>query len=240
MTYEMMVCPHDTASNPDRWFLFMQYLAQNLDTHLKFDIALDFADFHDNLGKADIVYANPSDTLRLIGEGMEAIVRPSNVHDEVVFVAQEGIAQPTLESLHGQQIASVEALQPTKLAMHILAGKGIKPAGITNFESWTSIPGAIWRGEVSYGFIYKDTYDGLSDQGKGMVQVFHTSDERVNFHTLLVGRQAMEKKDAITQLLTAMHTDAHGKDVLHELGIEQWLPVTPDDIAQIKKIVESY
>lgn len=240
MTYEMMVCPHDTASNPDRWFLFMQYLAQNLEMQLNFEIALDFADFHDNVSKADIVYANPSDTLQLIGAGMEAIVRPSNLHDEVVFVAQEGIAQPTLESLQGQQIASVESLQPTKLAMHILAEKGIKPAGITNFESWTSIPGAIWRGEVSYGLIYKDTYDCLSDQGKGMVQVFHTSDERVNFHTLMVGRRAMEKKDAITQLLTAMHTDARGKEVLQELGIEQWLSVTPDDIAKIKQIVETY
>jgi ABC-type phosphate/phosphonate transport system substrate-binding protein len=240
MTFELMVCPHDTASNPDRWFRFIQYLGQKLDTQFHFEMSLDFTDFRDNIGKADIAYANPSDTLNLIDDGLEAVVRPSNLYDEVVFLANTEIANPTLESLNGQTLVSVEKLQPTKLAMHILQEKGITPAGITDSESWTSVISTIWRGEAQYGLIYKDTYTELSDQGKSMVNAFYTSDEQVNFHNILIGRNAAAQKDTFVQLLLDMHTDATGKEVLEELHVEQWLPTTPDDIERIRRIMGSY
>jgi hypothetical protein len=240
MTFELMVCPHDTATNPDRWYRFIQYLGQKLESHLQFEIALDFTDFRENIGKADIVYANPSDTLRLIDDGLEAIARPSNLHDEVVFLASTEIANPTLEALAGQTLLSVEKLQPTKLAMHILQERGITPAGIQDCESWTSVISTIWRGEAQYGLIYKDTYTELSDQGKSMVNAFFTSDEKVNFHNLLVGRNAAPQKDAFTQIVLGMHSDDAGKEVLQELNVAQWLPTTPADIDRIRKIMGSY
>jgi ABC-type phosphate/phosphonate transport system substrate-binding protein len=240
MTYTLMVCPHDTASNPERWYLFVQHLAQKLDTHLQFDISLDFADFHENLSRADIVYANPSDTLKLVEAGMTAIARPANLHDEVVFVANPEIANPTLEMLQGETLASVAALQPTKLAMHLLKDRGIAPAGIQDFESWTSVISAIWRNEAKFGLLYKDTYDTLSEQGKSMVQPFFTTDEQVNFHTVLVGNNAAAQQDAIAQVLHSMHTDDHGKEVLQELHVTQWLPVTQEDVDKIRHIMEVY
>ncbi len=240
MTFELMVCPHDTASNPDRWFRFIQYLGQKLDTHLNFEMSLDFTDFRDNMHKAEIAYANPSDTLKMLEDGLEAVARPSNLYDEVVFLANTEIANPTLESLNGQALVSVEQLQPTKLALHILQEKGITPAGITDSESWTSVISTIWRGEAQYGLIYKDTYTELSDQGKSMVNAFYTSDEQINFHNILIGRNAAAQKEAFVQILLDMHKDAHGKEVLGELHVEQWLPTTPDDIDRIRKIMESY
>jgi hypothetical protein len=240
MTLDVMVCPHDTANNPERWFLFVQYLAQHLDKHLQFDISLDFTDFRDNVNKADIVYANPSDTLKLLKDGYVAVGHPSNLYDEVVFIANLDVAQPTLESLAGQPILSVAALQPTKLALHILAEKGIASAGITDCDSWTSVIGTIWRGEAQYGLIYKDTYSELSEQGKEMIQAFYTSDERISFHNILVGKNAAAMSDDIAALLLAMHTDEKGNSVLKELHVEQWVPTTPEQIAAIKHIMESY
>lgn len=240
MALEMMVCPHDTASNPDRWYVFLQYLAQHLDTQMQFDVALDFADFQQNLARADLVYANPSDTLKLIAEGLSVLARPSNLHDEVVFVANPEIENPSLESLNGQELVSVAHLQPTKLALHILKEKGITPSGIADRDSWTAVIGSIWRGEANYGLLYRDTYQELSEQGKGMVQAFYSSDERVNFHNMLVGRKAADQQEAIAQILQNMHTDEKGKEVLSELGIEQWVPTTQDDIENIRRIIENY
>jgi ABC-type phosphate/phosphonate transport system substrate-binding protein len=235
-----MVCPHDTATDPDRWFRFVQYLAQKLDIHINFELSLDFADFHAQVEKADIAYANPTDTLKLVSAGLSALVHPSNVHDEVVFVANKDLENPTLETLQGVEIASVEALQPTKLALHILHERNIQPAGIQNHESWTAVVGSIWRGESNYGLLYKDTYNELSEQGKSMINDFYTSDERIAFHNILVGRNAEPQKDAIQQTLLAMHSDEKGKDVMQELRFEQWLATTQDELDAMKRLIETY
>lgn len=241
MTLNLMVCPHDTANNPDRWYMFVQYLAQKLDDHINFEISLDFADFHDHMNNADILYANPTDSVTLIDtKGFAALVRPSNKFDEVVFVANEEVASPTLQSLDGAQIASVKSLLPTKIALHILDEAGIKPAEILDNDSWTSVISSIWRGEATYGIIYKDTYDELSEQGKGMVNVFSTSDEKIAFHNVVVGNNGLAKKADIEGALLAMHSDDKGKEVLTALGIDQWLATTPDDIAKIQHIIASY
>ncbi|NJN67988.1 MAG: phosphate/phosphite/phosphonate ABC transporter substrate-binding protein [Chloroflexaceae bacterium] len=239
-TLNVQVCPHDTATNPDRWFRFVQYCAQKMDCHPHFEIALDFADFHANLDTADVVYANPSDTLNLMAQGMTVLVRPINIHDEVVFLSNLEIAAPTLETLQGVQIASVESLQPTKLALHILKERGIVPAGIMNHESWTAVVSCLWRGECQFGLIYKDTYDGLSEQGKGMVRAFHISDERVAFHNILVGHNATDRREGIEQVLLGMHTDEKGQEVLRDLGVEQWVRPTPEELAKMRHIMESY
>jgi ABC-type phosphate/phosphonate transport system substrate-binding protein len=237
----LMVCPHDTANNPDRWFMFMQYLAKALDTHINFDISLDFSDFHEHLGTADIVYANPTDTLKLVEQhGFTSLVRPSNLHDEVVFVANVDVANPELPTLQGQDIVSVKNMLPTKLGLHLLKARSIEPASIVDSETWTSVIGTIWRGEAQFGMVYKDTYDELSEQGKSMVNAFYSSDERSTFHTLVIGRNALDKKDALQEILLAMHTNDDGKNVLHELHMEQWVVTTKDDLAVIKHIQESY
>lgn len=241
MTLNMIVCPHDTANNPDRWYLFVQYLVQTLGIPINLNLSLDFADFHDQMKTADIAYANPSDTIVFLEQhGFVAVARPSNKHDEVVFVSNHDVPAPSLQSLQGVPIASVENLLPTKIALHILESQGIKPSSVHNCESWTSVIGCIWRGEFNYGVIYKDTYDELSEQGKGMVKVFATSDERVAFHNILIGRNAQAMKAEIEQAFLAMHTSDKGKSVLTELAIAQWLPTSADDIARIKHIMESY
>ncbi len=241
MTLNLMVCPHDTANNPDRWFRFVQYFSKKLDIHLQFDISLDFADFHENLDKADIVYANPTDTIMLMDQkGFHVLARPSNMYDEVVFVANPDIAGPTLESLQGVQCASVTSLLPTKIALHVLHTRSIEPAQIVDNDSWTSVISSIWRGDIQYGIVYKDTYDELSEQGKNMVNAFATSDERIAFHNILVGHNALDQQDAIAHILLDMHNDADGKDLLSELRVEQWLSTTQEDIDKIKHILESY
>ncbi len=236
----MLVCPHDTASDPDRWYLLVQYLAQKLDTRLNFSIMLDFADFAAHLPTADMVYANPVNTLNLMGEGFAVLARPANLYDEVVFVSNHDIPNPTLDVLEGAQLASVENLLPTKLALHLLKGKGIEPAGILPYDSWTAVIGALWRGEAQYGLVYKDTYDELSEQGKQMVNAFYVSQEKAAFHSFVAGRNALPQKDTIQRILLDMVTDERGIEILHELRIPQWEEVNLDDLGQVKYILETY
>jgi ABC-type phosphate/phosphonate transport system substrate-binding protein len=236
-----MVCPHDTAKEPDRWFRLVQYLVQNLGTEVLFEISLDFQDFHDNIQKADIVYANPTDALHLMTDNNHTLlVKPAGNSDEVVFVASTEAQNPTLESFQGTEFAAVKGLMPTSIALHMLHERAIEPAGIRHKESWQAVISAIWNGEVAYGIIYKDTYDGLSEQGKGMVQAFATSDEKIAFHTLTIAPSLAERKAELEQLLTGMHSDEKGQQVLAELHIAQWQPVTAEEIARMQHVAETY
>jgi ABC-type phosphate/phosphonate transport system substrate-binding protein len=106
--------------------------------------------------------------------------------------------------------------------------------------SWLGVNGCIFRGELHYGLLYTDTYNALSDQGKEMVQVFAQSNEQIAFHNLLVGRNAMQHKDALQALLLGMHEDAKGKEVLGELEISQWLASSEEDLTDLRTLVAKY
>lgn len=240
-TFNFLVCPHDTANNPERWYIFVQHLAQTLSVHIHFDISLDFQDFHANLHSADLVYANPTDTIYLVeNKGFVPLVRPADVYDEVVFVANHAIESPALEAIHGKTLASVTSLLPTKIALRILSTNSIVPSEVVDRESWLSVMGSIWRDEVNFGVIYKDTYNELSDQGRSMAKAFFTSDEKVAFHTIVLGPKLAERKGDVEQLLLGMDTDEKGKDVLQELRMTKWLGVNHSELETIKHIIETY
>jgi ABC-type phosphate/phosphonate transport system substrate-binding protein len=239
-TLHLMVCPHDTANNPDRWYRFTQYLSRHLGTPIHFDVALDFADFHTNLNQADIVYANPSDTLLLIEQhNFVPLVRPANLYDEVVFVANNDVANPTLESLHNAPVASVTSMLATRIGLRFLKNHGIEPAEILDHDSWLSVIGSLWRQETSYGIVYKDTYDELSEQGKGMVNAFASSNEGVAFHSIVIGRNAQTREDDLRRMFLSMGNDEQGKELLHDLRITEWISSTQAEIQTIKQILST-
>lgn len=239
---KMMVCPHDTSNNPDRWYRFAQYLSKPFpEIQIPFDISLDFEDFHSSFHSADLVYANPTDMLTLLDQhSFTPIARPANLHDEVIFVASHDIDNPSLESLQGATIATVSNLLPTKIALHVLAEKNITPGELLNRESWLAVMSTIWRGEASFGFIYKDTYEELSEQGKGLAKPFFVSDEQVAFHSFNVSGATSSIQAELTSLVLGMTNDPEGQEVLGELGITQWVPVSAEEISTIRRIATSY
>jgi ABC-type phosphate/phosphonate transport system substrate-binding protein len=69
---ELMVCPHDTAKEPDRWFRFAQYLSQRLGTPVNFSVALDFDEFHQRMAYTDIL-ANLLTTMTMDPRGIDVL-----------------------------------------------------------------------------------------------------------------------------------------------------------------------
>jgi ABC-type phosphate/phosphonate transport system substrate-binding protein len=232
----MMICPHDTIHEPERWYRLEKYLAQKLGVEVQFEMSLDFPDFHANITKADIIYANPTDHINILsGHGYLPLVRPASLCDEAVFVANTEIAGPTLESLQGVELATVKQLIPTHVALQALQLKGIAPGSLHHRDSWQGVISSVWNGEVQYGIVYKDTFDNLSEHGKSMVQAFATTDEGVAYHTIDIGPNLADRKDEITQIFLAMDSDEEGRAVLSELNLAKWQPVQQ---AELDKMVE--
>ncbi len=236
----MMVCPHDTAKNPGRWYFLTQYAAMSgYPIHL--EISLDFVDFHEQLGNADLVYANPQDALRLINDrGFSAIARSSGIYDEVVFIANHKIINPSLKSLDGQALATVTSLIPTSIGLSVLDREGIRPSEIKSADTWLMVFDLVRSGQVAYGFMYKDTYNGLSEDNRKSVNAFYVSAERQVFHSMCIGPTVAEHKEQWQQALLSMHTNADGKMALEELGFEKWLPVLDNEVEGIQKLVTLY
>lgn len=236
----LMICPHDTAKNPDRWFRFVQYLNHHFALGVHLEISVDFKDFHQNLKAADLVYANPADTIHLIEEqGFSPLVRPTNLYDEVVFIADRDTANPSLESLQGASVATVKSMLPTKVALKMLKERGVSIATLLDKPSWLSVFNSVSKHEAPFGIVYKDTYDELSEKTKAMVNAFVTSNERVIFHSINISPNAIAHKSDIDRIFLDMSADATGKEVLQELSIEAWCPVTAEEINQIKHILKA-
>jgi phosphonate transport system substrate-binding protein len=173
-------------------------------------------------------------------KGFVPLVRPADVYDEVVFVANHTIENPTLEAIQGNEIASVTSLLPTKIALHILKERSVAPSGVVDRESWLSVMGSIWRDEVNFGVIYKDTYDELSEQGRSMAKSFFTSDEKVAFHSMVLGPKLAGHQAEMQQLLLGMDADEKGKEVLQELRLTKWLGIEQSQLDTMKQIIETY
>ncbi|MEQ9550476.1 MAG: PhnD/SsuA/transferrin family substrate-binding protein [Coleofasciculus sp. G3-WIS-01] len=234
----LMICPHDTAKKPDRWFRFVQYLNNQLDVKVHLDVSLDFQDFHQHLEQADIVYANPADSIRLREQqGFSAVVRPINLYDEVVYIANQDIANPTLDSLQGKTLATVKSMLPSKVALHSLKEKGIAPAQILDKSSWLGVINSVSKNEAPFGIVYKDTYKELSANTKAMVNAFAESQEKVIFHSIHISPNAMAHKSELERVLLEMNTNPAGKDLLQELNVEGWCKTTSEEISTAKEIM---
>ncbi len=232
----MKVCPHDTIREPERWTELAVYLNAATGAGLAFDISIDFEDFQDGLSRAGLVYANPSDTMKLVDQHQFTVLaRPAGRFDEAVLVCNAE-QEATLASINGRPLSTVVALLPTKIALQMLSKQGIVPSELHNVDSWQAVIGCIWRGECQYGIVYKDTYDGLSEQGKGMVTFLAATNERQAFHTLLVGPALADRADVLRQALFAMPCDPTGKALMEWLQITAWEPVNDADLAAMRAL----
>lgn len=240
-TFKFMVCPHDTAKNPERWFFLTQYLSTKLEAHIVFDNVLDFHEFHQTFGESDIIYANPQDSVHLVmDQGFTPLVRPEGMYDEVVFIAGEDIENPTLNSLQGKPIGTVTSMLPTKIGLHVLHQQGIEPQEFIGRDSWLAVVNGIIKGELDFAFVYKDTYDDLSPMSKEMFQKFFVSQEKLAFHSINLGSRLADRQSELAELFLGMDGDDTGREVLGKLLISKWLPVSMAEVEAVKKIIEAY
>lgn len=234
--WTLAVCPHDTADNPERWFLFAQYLNQRLQgVRIGFQPVDGFAEFRALMRHADLVYANPQDSHALCTQyAFQPLMRPSNLFDEVVIIANAELGDASLADIAGREVASVPTMLPTCQALARLSdAAGVRPAAIRACDSWLGVMNAVRRGRTPYGFVYRDYFDGLGEMSQRMVRVVEKTDTRSIQHTFVVGGKGRPRRRVIGELLASMHRDEQGRECLRALSMAS---LTRVDAAALERI----
>ncbi len=235
---KLMVCPHDTASNPDKWFHLAQFLSKNITAAVKFHQCLDFGEFHQQLTEGGLIYANPQDSLRLIEEhGYIPVVRSSNLFDEIVFIANESIETPQVSDFNGDDVVSVNSMMVTRVGVQYLFDNNIRPKTISSKASWMAVVKSIYRGEAKFALVYKDFYDGLTELTKRGLQTLDQTEDGTIYHSFLVAPELASMANEIQQHLLGMNSgEDRAKHILKELGMDQFIAVSREDILEFKTL----
>ena len=226
-----MVCPHDTARNPERWFLFAQYLGKLSDKIISFQSSIDFKEFHEKMELSDLVYANSQDSLSLVHDhGYIPLVRPEGLYDEVVFIANKNLKEKRLDKFNNEKVASVTSMMPTVLAIKHLQELGINPSLVENCDSWIAVIRAVSSGSSPFGFIYQDFYNGLNDLSKSMVDFVEATSTKKLYHMILLSPKHEAIATDLQQIFLDMHTGPLSESVMRELKIGRFEAVDGEAI----------
>lgn len=235
----MMVCPHDTAGDPIKWFQFAQYLTKYCKASTKYYKCLDFVEFHQKMSEADLVYANPQDSLELLEKfNYVPLVHSTNLYDEIVFIANNDVDNDSLSVLNDSECLSCNGMMVTRIGIKGLIEQGIKPKKIYSKDNWMAVVKAVSQGEKPYGFVYKDFYDGLNKLSQSMVTKIGETSEKSIFHSVFIKSEHVERAQAVTEILLEAHTKVKGSETLNAVNVEKFIPVTKEEVLSFKSLLD--
>ncbi|HES77320.1 MAG TPA: hypothetical protein ENO09_10010 [bacterium] len=244
--WTMMVCPHDTAKNPERWFVFAQYLTQNLSQDMAggegagfsvvFKQSLDFAEFQAGMAAADLIYANPQHALQLAEKhGFIPLARAGNLYDEAVIVSCAG-CDAQLADMQQASVSTVTSMLVTQVALKSLARQDVTPAELVPAASWMAVVQSIYRGDARFGILYKDFYAGMSGLSRKQVKVLSETQEHSVHHCFMLAPQHAGQLDNVRQTLLGMADTPRGGAILAELNMDGLLAMQPADLDAIREL----
>lgn len=236
--FRLSVCPHDTAKNLLGWFTLNTYLQRQLGVAISFAAEDNFLAERQKVLEQDfhIVYANPASALCFAREkGFVPVARPVGLFDEALVVAPAGGA-----TAQAPRIASAtDQLIVHTLGLRILKSIGID-AGQADFVFTGNHLGAmkaVLQGEADLGFVYNETWSGVSEHTRAGLRVLGESKDGQAFHCFMVSPAWADKRAAAQSVLCAMHLDPAGQRVLKDLQFTALEPVNEAAIERLGELI---
>lgn len=234
----LMVCPHDTARDPDKWFMFAQYLTQKTGRSVVFNLAMDFPEFQTRMPAADVIYANPQHTLALMeNHGFVPLCRPADLSDEAVIIAREDDAGASLEALASRPVLTVKSMLVTAVALEHCRREGVPVGEVHNAPTWLAVANKVLKGTFDYGILYRDFYHGMTRLSRRQFRALAQTQLGLVSHTFLVAPGRAELLESMRAAILGMALDApRGRDVLERVGMARFTSVSEDDIEAFRQM----
>ncbi|MDD4912011.1 MAG: PhnD/SsuA/transferrin family substrate-binding protein [Sideroxydans sp.] len=219
----LSVCPHDTAKNLLGWFVLNSYLQRMLSENINFKPSDTFIEERNAVldGNYQIVYANPYSALMFAErKGFLPVAKASDLYDETLLVVhkQRGIPE-------GGEVVIASATD--KLIVHplgrtLLPKIGLEESRVRYHYTGTHLKAAqaVLKGDAHAGFVFNETWRGLSATTKAELEVLSESRDGTAFHCFCVGPTWADRIDQVRSVLIGMNTDPKGRAILTELGFQ--------------------
>ena len=238
---QLSVCPHDTAKNLAGWYLLNTYLQRRLVCNIHFNLQENFIVEREAVltGGYHLVYANPYSAMEFAEKlGFIPVARPIGVFDETVLVIRKGTkplglpAPKVSTATKGLIVHALGCMELRKLGKDpnacefIIAGNHMKAAQ------------AVIKGEADIGFVFNETWQGMSAVSKESLEVIAESREGNAFHCFCICAEWADRKSDLLKVLTGMQQDTNsGARILEDLKFKGFEPVPDNTIALLEKIV---
>lgn len=238
---QLSVCPHDTAKNLAGWYLLNTYLQRRLVCNIHFNLQENFIVEREAVltGGYHLVYANPYSAMEFAEKlGFIPVARPIGVFDEAVLVTRKGtrpleLTTPKVSTAtKGLIVHALGCMELGKLGKDpnscefILAGNHMKAAQ------------AVIKGDADIGFVFNETWQGMSAVSKESLEVIAESREGNAFHCFCICPEWADRKSDLLKVLTGMQQDTNsGARILEDLKFKGFEPVPENTIALLEKIV---
>ncbi|MEX8496390.1 MAG: PhnD/SsuA/transferrin family substrate-binding protein [Leptothrix ochracea] len=234
------VCPHDTAKNVAGWFLINTYLQRRLDLAIHFEPCDNVNDEREQVlaGGYELVYANPYSALRYCEQRQFVpIARPTGLYDETLLIARAGEALPTTRPV---RIASAS----DRLIVHFLGLTLLEKVGLRVSDCESKFVGnhlkvlqAVVSGQCELGFLFNETWQGLSAKTQSGLQILEQTRNQQAFHCFCVGPALADRAEEVQAILCSMKDDPQGRRILEDLRFAGFEPVTMDGLHHLNTLV---
>ncbi|MFW5426653.1 MAG: phosphate/phosphite/phosphonate ABC transporter substrate-binding protein [Methylophagaceae bacterium] len=236
MAYQFTVSPDFGPSHIAGWQIFNTWLQRQLSEGIHFELYDSFEQQRQAIinDGVDLIYANPYDAAMLVRDkGFMAIAKAINKPDEAMIVVNADSEIQTVEDLQsGTKVATTDDPDVHMMGMIMLEPADLSAENIelTQCDSYVLVAKQLLRETSDVGFFLEEAFQDLSAMVRDQMRALVTSQIQIVQHVLLVGPKLADRKDEISQLLTAMNDDANGKGVLESLDIAGWEKLDQEDV----------
>lgn len=235
--FRLSVCPHDTAKNLLGWFTLNTYLQRQLGLAISFAAEDNFLVERQKVLEQDfhVVYANPASALCFAREKhFVPVARPVGLFDEALVVAPASGSTPERPRV----ASATDQLIVHTLGLRILESMGVDTGQATFVFTGNHLGAlkAVLQGEADLGFVYNETWNGVSVHTRAGLRVLGESKDGKAYHCFMVSPAWADKREAVQSVLCAMHLDPAGQRVLKDLQFTAFEPVAETAIDQLGEL----
>jgi len=235
MSYTFTVSPDFSPDHISGWYIFNTWLQRQTGEAIHLEMFNDFDELHAAIhnDQIDLIYANPYDAAMLVREkGFLPVAKAAGESDEAIIAVAESSAVNAVEELkQGVRVAYTDDPDVRLMGMIMLEPADLNSENITPVlaGSYPVVAKHLLKNEADVGIFLAEAFDDLSNLIKNQLKVLVRSQISVIHHALLVGPKFQHQRDAMTELLTAMHHDEKGVAILKSLGFSAWEKVDDEE-----------
>lgn len=227
------------------WYFFNTYLQRRLGREIHMEVEHGaIAEKGQRAEQMDIVFAKPFEATRLMLQNrFQPLLRPADQTDEVTLLVRADDARQSPGDFHGGKAVTAS---PDNF-VYLLGRFLLDESGLASEQLEYQFAGheikalqMLLKGGADMLFMSSETYRGLSGLTRKLLRELDQSETAFAFHLFCIAPHCQELGDALNTVLLEMESDAQGRQVLADLGIEAWDKPTRDETDMLALLFNRY